>query len=488
MTSAEPFTWDPALAGDAGSASVLAQVFEGVTAFDADSQVQPALADSWQADDDGRRISFHLRPGVAYSDGSPIVAQHVVDSWLRLIDPARPSPLSSLLADVVGAVDYQAGRVGREEVGLRAEGEEVVVELRRPATYFLSVTASPSLAVVPPQMYGQLEEAPPQGIVVSGAYVPSVPSAGVIRLEANEHYWAGLPPLPTVELVSDLGGRSGVDVFEAGEVDYTGIGSGDASWISYDEDLGPQLRRTDSFSVSYYGFDTTSPPFDDPDVRLAFAKAVDWDRIVRLGDGEPATSMVPPGVPGRGDLDHRQGYEPDVARDLLAGAGYEGGAGFPTVTLATYGVGFEQTVVAELEQSLGVEVEIEAYDFQDYIRRQDAGEIIGAMWTLSWVADYPHAHDFLGLLLETGSASNEGRWSNAEYDGLIEQAAATADVVEQAAFYAQAQDVLAREAPVVPLAYGESWALSRDGLLGAQQSGVGFLRIAGLDWAEGSGR
>lgn len=485
IASSEPFTWDPAYAGDAGTASVLAQVFEGLTAFDAQSNVQPALAASWRADDDGRRMTFELRPGLTYSDGTPIAGQDVVDSWLRLIDPERPSPLASLLADVEGAVDYQAGRIGPEGVGFRATGEEVIVELRRPAAYFLAVTASPSLAVVPPQMLGRLDDAPPT--IVSGAYQPSIRNLGEIHLAANDHYWAGVAPLAEIDLVTDFDGRSGVDLFINGEVDFTGIGTADASWIKYDRGLGPQLRSTDSFSVTYYGFDTAAEPFDDAQVRLAFATAVDWRRMVDLADGVPATSMVPVGVPGRDEDDHVPAYDPDAARDLLAAAGYRGGAGFPPVTLATYGVGFEQTVADQLELNLGVSVQVEAREFQDYLE-QVSTSTQPQMWTLAWIADYPHAHDFLGLLLESGSGSNVGGWSNADYDALIEQAAATADPDEQATFYARAQEILEQQAPVVPVAYGESWALSRDGLLGALESGVGLIRYAGLDWAPGAGR
>ncbi|MEO6349940.1 MAG: peptide ABC transporter substrate-binding protein [Candidatus Limnocylindrales bacterium] len=484
--ASEPFTWDPAQAGDSGSANVLAQVFEGLTAFDSDSQVQPALADSWQASEDGRQLTFHLRPGIVFSDGTPITAADFVGSWLRLIDPRRPSPLSSLLADVQGALEHRAGQVTADAVGFRADGDNVIVDLRRPATYFLAVTASPSLAVVPPSMYGRLDLPPPPEIVVSGAYVPTL-APGVITLTGNPNYWAGLPPLDHVELVTDYGNKSGVTAFDDTDVDYTGIGAGDASWIRYDERLGPQLRRSTDFTVSYYGFDTIAPPFDRPEVRLAFAKAVDWDRLVRLSDGLPATSMVPAGIPGRDEADHRPTYDPQAARDLLSGAGYTNPADFPDVVLATYGVGFEETVAAQLEENLGVTVNVEVHDFADYIGRQHGPGSPG-IWTLAWSADYPHPHDFLGLLLETGSTSNDGGWSNAEYDALIEQAAATADPAEQAVFYAQAQDILQRDAPVVPLAYGESWALARDGLLGAQEAGVGIIRIAGLDWAPGTGR
>ena len=487
IAGGEPFTWDPAAAGDAGSANVIAQAFEGVTAFDAESRVQPALADAWQSSADGRQLTFHLRPGITYSDGTPITAQDVVDSWLRLIDPAQPSPLSSLVADVEGAMDYVAGRVGREEVGFRAEGDHVIVELRRPATYFLSVTASPTLAVVPPSMHGQLGATLPANVVVSGAYVPSVPSSDVIRMTANPNYWAGTPPLDVVDLVTDIGNQTAVDAFESGVVDYINVSSFDASWIAYHSTLGPQLRRTDDFTISYYGFDTTAPPFDRPQVRLAFAKAVDWDRMIRASGDEPATSMVPPGIPGRDDADHTPTYEPDVAEQLLAEAGYPGGEGFPPVVLATYGVGYEETVAAQLEANLGVQVDIEVHDFQQYIGRQ-RGPGAPGIWTLIWSADYPHPHDFLGLLLETGSSSNDGQWSNRAYDTLIEEAAATADLAEQQRIYSEAQELLEQEAPVIPLAYGESWALSRDGLLGATEGGVGIIRLAGLAWQEGSGR
>lgn len=485
IASSEPFTWDPALAGDAGSASVLAQVYEGLTTFDANSNVQPALAESWLASDDGRRLTFQLRSGLRYSDGTEIAAQDVVDSWFRLIDPARPGPLASLVADISGAAAYMAGDIGRDQVGIRADGSRVIVDLRRPATYFLAVTASPSLAVVPPSVREQIQSAPPA--VVSGAYVPTLGADGVITLTGNSNYWAGLPQLSLVELVTDFGGSGAVDLFASGELDYTSIGAADASWIVYDADLGPQLRRTESFSVSYYGFNTSAAPFDNPDVRLAFAQAVDWDRLTELAESQSATSLVPPGIPGRGDEDHRPPYDPAAARDLLSSAGYEGGEGFPAVTIATYGIGFEQVAAQQLEENLGVEVSVEGYDFEPYIGfLDDAGA--PQVWTLSWSADYPHAHDFLGLLLETGSTSNGGGWSNAQYDALIEQAAATTDPVEQARIYTQAQEVLEREAPIIPVEYGESWALSRQGLLGALDSGVGIIRYAGLAWEPGTGR
>jgi ABC-type oligopeptide transport system substrate-binding subunit len=478
------YTWDPARQSDSGTASVLAQVYDGLTAFDADSNVRPDLARTWQVDDSGQRITFQLRPGAAYSDGTPIAAQDVVDSWLRLIDPQNPSALASLLADVQGATDYQQGKADASAVGLHADGDRVIVDLRRSASYFLSVTASPSLAVVPPSIVSEIQSTPPT--VVSGAYIPTAPSDGTIHLAANPQYWAGTPALANIDLVTDYGGTSGAQLFDQDQLDYTSIGSGDASWISYDANLGPQLRQTDSFGLSYYGFNTTIAPFDDSNVRRAFAEAVDWNRVVTLAGGTPATSMVPPGVQGGDGQDHRPAYNVADAQALMAAAGFANGQNFPAVTLATYGVGYEQTVAKELHDNLGVTVDVEALDFEDYLGLV-ANSRTPTLWALSWIADYPHAHDFLGLLLETGSTSNTGKWSNARYDDLIAQAAATTDVDAQTALYSQAQEILTQEVPAIPVSYDQSWALSRNGLQGALQSGVGLIRYAGMQWAPGTG-
>ncbi|MDP8905401.1 MAG: peptide ABC transporter substrate-binding protein [Chloroflexota bacterium] len=483
-----PATWDPAQAGDAGSVSVLAQVFEGLTAFDHENRVQPALAESWTVGGDGRSIDFKLRPGISYSDGSPIDAQHVVDSWLRLIDPARPAPLASLLADVAGANAYLRGEGTREAVALRAEGDRVLVELARPATYFLAVTASPPLAVVPPEMHGSFAGPDlPAAMIVSGGYRPTRQDLSTILLEGNANYWAGAPPLSTIEVVTDTAGRSRVDMFEEGAVDYTDVSSSDAAWLRYDRALGPQLRSTPDLTIHYYGFDTTTPPFDDVRVRRAFAQAVNWDRIVRLGGDRPARSMVPPGIPGGGSEDYRPPYDPEAARTLLAEAGFPKGEGFPAVALVSNGYGYEEAVVTELERELGVSVSVELMDYSAYLGRGSTPDA-PRFWTLTWSADYPHAHDFLGLLLETGSVNNEGRWSNARYDAAIEQAAGTADPDEQERHYAEAQEILRAEVPIVPVEALEGWALAREGLLGALQSGVGYVRFAGMAWAEGSGR
>jgi oligopeptide transport system substrate-binding protein len=478
ISSGEPTSYDPAAQGDIGSAAVTAQIFEGLTAVDPGLSVRPALASSWDVSDGGRRIVFHLRPGLKFSDGSSLTAADVVRSWLRLIDPARPSPLASLILDVEGAPDYLRGRTrDPDTVGLRASGNDLEVRLSHPQAEFTSVVAGPSFGIVP-------AGPSPNGRIGSGGYVLADTSDSEITLRANDRYWAGRPTIRTVHLVTSLGGRSPVDAFDKGDLDYTGISSFDASWIAYDPDLGPHLRAVPSLSVEYLGFDVRQRPFDDVRVRRAFALAVDWPRLVRLastGTDVPATSMVPPGVPGRSEGDFGQHADSAAARQLLADAGYPEGRGFPGVTYLSGGTGIDEGIVKQLHDNLGITIRYETMDFTPYFSRlaQDPP----AIWSLGWTADYLGPNDFLGVLLGTDASNNYGHWSSAAFDQAITDAGAATDPAVVRAAYDRAEEIVLREVPVVPISYGSGWALSRTGLRGATQNGLGYLRMAGLTWA-----
>lgn len=483
-----PSTLDPAAQGDAGSAAVTAQAFESLTAFDAQRDLQPALAASWQVEDGGRRIVFQLRPGLAFSDGSPLVASDVIRSWLRLLDPAAPSPLVTLLLGVNGASGYLGGTAKAADVGLVADdgAGTVTVSMTRPAADFVAVVAGPSFGVVP-RSAGTDRAAfqPGPAFVASGGYVLTGLATDGLTLQANPHYWAGPPAISTITLVSDLAGASGTQAFADGKLDYAPVGDADAAWLAYDRDLGPQLRTVASLSTEYYGFDTSRAPFDDVRVRQAFAAAVDWRGIARLALSDPAgvaTSLVPPGIPGRSDRDVLPAHDPAAGRALLAAAGFPGGAGFPSITLLTGGTGYDLAVVTQLEAELGVTVQVENMGFDTYFQRLATDP--PAMWSLAWVADYPGRNDFLGVLLSTGASNNYGRWSSAEFDVAITAAGSSADETTASAAYDRAEAIVQRDVPVIPIAYGTGWALARTGLLGAGQNGLGILRLAGLAWAE----
>lgn len=479
----EPTTLDPALQGDIGSATFSAQLFESLTAFDTSLTLRPALARSWDISDDGTRVVFHLRDGLRFSDGTPLGAEDVVGSWLRIIDPARPSQLASLLTDVRGAKAYLTGaNPDPGEVAIKADGRDVVVDLVGPGADFPAIVASPTFGIVPAAVWRDGAEIDGWDVASSGGYVLEEVTPSEFTLTANERYWAGPPSIRTMHLLTGIDGRSSVAAFEDGDVDYTQISPFDATWIRYHADLGPQLRLVPSLSLTYIGFTIAKPPFDDDLVRQAFGAAVDWRRIVELGTGSrgqiAADSMVPPGIPGGGDRNWLPRHDPAEARRLLAAAGYPGGRGFPDVTFAIGGLVYADAIAHDLARELGVTINLEELDAHFDRLHLDPPHL----WTLGWVADYPGANDFLGVLLGTGSSNNYGRWSSASFDAAIDDALATRDPGGAQAAFERALEIVRSDVPAIPISYGDGWALSRNGLLGAGQNGLGILRLAGLAW------
>ena len=488
IVAGTPASIDPARHGDLGSASFVSQLYETLTAVDPSLTVRPALAESWAVTDDGRQVSFTLREGLTFSDGTPLTAADVVHSWRRLFTPTNRSPLASLVAEITGARDLLTGAsTDVSTLGVRAEGDRtVIVDLERGGGDLPAIVSSAPFAIVPATV-GDDEIAPDPGKQVgSGGYTLDRIDADAWVLKANPHYWAGTPAIGTVRMLTTLAGQSPVDAFTQGAVDVTPIGFLDAGWIAYDKDLGPSLRSDPSLSVTYYGFDVREPPFDNPLVRQAFAKAVDWKRLAALdepGSSVAATGMVPAGMPGAPDGDFMPAYDPAGARDLLKQAGYASGKDLGPISFIANGAGYDQGIVTMLEQNLGVTIDYATMDFATYQARLAADP--PRMWSISWVADYPGPNDFLGVLLGTGSTANQGGWSSPEFDAAIADATSAADPAAATAAYAHAMEIVRDQAPAVPVSYGTSFSLVRDGLLGASQNGLGILRLAGLAWADG---
>ena len=106
------------------------------------------------------------------------------------------------------------------------------------------------------------------------------------------------------------------------------------------------------------------------------------------------------------------------------------------------------------------------------------------MWTVDWVADYPDRTAILRLLLGSDQKNNFGRWSSSAFDAAVTEGSSATDPTAAAAAFDRAEGIVRDEAPVISLAYTTSYWLSRDGLLGAAENGLGFIRLAGLAWTD----
>jgi ABC-type transport system substrate-binding protein len=473
-------TLDPAFIADAGDVQLLLQLYAGLTRLDERGEPYPSLASGWEISDDGLTYTFAIRDGLTFSDDTPLAAGDVRRSWLRLLDPATGATAPDVLSVVEGASARLAGEAEEDDVGITAPDDEtLVVRLRHPAAYFLEIVATPATFVVPPQADATDGWQSVDRFVGSGPYIVDGADDGDLVLRANDRYVAGPPPIDEVRWVSVLDGDA-ASGFAADQVDLAQVPGWDATWIAYDEALGPRLHAAEPLAVSYFGFDATRPPFDDARVRRAFALALDRERLVPLSEGASSTaapSLVPPAIWPDGFAPATE-HDPTAANRLLDDAGYEDRSDLGTIVVNGSGLDVEPAV-ATWREVLGVDVEIETMDFGDFLAVLDNRP--PQVFTVSWIADYPSPHSIYGLLLEPGAASNYGDWRDDDFADRL-QAAARAAEDDVGVAYGEVDERVAEEAPVIPWAYGETWWLVADGLRGLGNLTVGLIDLGRVSW------
>jgi len=473
-------TLDPAFIANAADVQLILQLYAGLTRLDETGEPYPSLASGWQVSPDGLTYTFAIRDGLEFSDGSALVAGDVRRSWLRLLDPGTSATAPDVLSVVAGATRRLAGAIEEDGVGIAAPDDRtLVVTLRHPASYFPDIVATPATFVVPANADATPTWQSTQSFVGSGPYVVDELDGADLVLRANEHYVAGAPPIDEVRWVAEVDGDS-VTAFAADAIDLAGVSGSDATWIAYDADLGPHLNAAEPLVVSYLGFDTTAPPFDDPRVRRAFALALDRERLVPLSEGpsaQAAPSLVPPAI-------WPEGFEPELDADpaeaqrLLGAAGYADPADLGTIVVNGNGL-FVDPVIAAWREELGVEIKVETSSFETFL--DDLETRPPEVFTVGWIADYASPHALYGLLLEPGALSNYGDWRDDEFNELLEIAAAAPED-EVGAAYDDVEAYVAEQAPVIPWSYGETWWLVDGGLRGLGNLTVGLIDFGRVSW------
>jgi ABC-type transport system substrate-binding protein len=473
-------TLDPAFIGAASDVQLLLQLYAGLTRLDETGEPYASLAESWQTSADGLTYTFRLRGGLTFSDGSPLTADDVRRSWLRILDPATRATAPDVLTLIDGAAERLAG--GPESgVAITAPDDRTfVVRLRHPASFFPAITATPATFVVPRSATATPDWQQVGSFVGSGPYVADHMDGADLVLTANEHYVAGPPPIGEVRWVTELQG-DGVTAYANDTLDLVGVASWDAGWIAYDPDLGPALHEAAALNVQYFGFDTTRPPFDDVRVRQAFALALDRPRLVDLAEGtgaQAASSLIPPALWPTGLSDDQQA-DPTAARDLLDAAGYADRSKLGVIRVQGTGFGVAPAV-ATWRTELGVQVEIETMDFREYLTVLDERRV--QLFTINWIADYPSPDALYSLLLLPDAAANYGSWRDDEFVRLLERASAATDAAAEAAAYRAVDAYVDEQVPVVPWAYGATWWLARPGLRGLGNLTTGLLDFGRVSW------
>jgi len=480
----EPPSLDWSLATDHVSFNVISNLMVGLTEFDKDLKPAPVIAKSWEFQDGGKKIVFHLRDDVLWSDGKKVRAQDFEYSWKRLLSPKTASQYAYILFDIANAQEFSEGKIkDASSIGVQAPDEQtLVVTLRHPASYFLAIT---TFEVTYPQRQDIIEKfdtrwTEPGNIVTNGPFrMTSWKHENEIGLTANSSFFRGKPTIEKVTMYMINEKTTAVTMYEQGNLDFM-----DESHSIPPLDK-PRLSKMPGFKVvpqlrgEYYSFAVDRQPFDNPKLRQAFAMAIDREVLPKIlqGGPTPATSWIPPGM-----LAHNPEiglkFNPTEARRLMKEAGYPDGKGLPTIVLG-YNTDEEKKLIAEAIQSmwqkhLGVVVKIENQEWKVFLKKLQTDPF--PVFRSGWGADYPDPDNFMKLFT-SNSGNNHGRWKNPRYDQLLEQAAQELDPKKRTRLYDDAQKLLTEsDAAIVPL-YWKSEAT----LLNPKFVGLEYNSMARMD-------
>ena len=274
-----------------------------------------------------------------------------------------------------------------------------------------------------------------------------------IRLKKSETYWnAEQVSIERIDAMAVSSATTALNMYLNGQLDWaTDVPRTIISELKEREDFvsGPQL------TVYFYRLNVARKPVDDPRVRRALNLAINKKRLVEFVTkaGEiPAQSLVPPGLSGYQPANGGE-YNLELARQLLAEAGYPEGRGMPKVEVL-YNTSDNHRMIAEVIErdwrKLGVEVELRNLEWGNYLAAQHQSNYTIAR--AGWVADYSDPNTFLDMWV-TGGGQNETNWSNPQYDQLIAQASAESEPAKRMALLHEAEVLLMEEMPIIPIYY-----------------------------------
>lgn len=488
LFGSEPNTMDPGLMQTLDGATMAVHLFEGLTR-NSHGQFLPGVAEKWDISDDLKTYTFHLRDNSYWSDGQNVKAQDFEYAWKRNLDPRTASEYAYILYYIKGGEEFNSYAMKGEgatdedkkkdeeelkkledQVAVKALDDKTLeVTLVAPASFFLELCASQPTYF--PVRKDTVDANKDQWSMDVKTYLTNGPYLmkewkhnDEILVVKNDKYWdKKRVKLDEIHFKLMDDDNAALSATEAGDIQ-----------INYAHMPTTEIPRLEKegkakiypdLATYYYDFNVTKPPFDNAKVRKAFALAVDRTYIVEkvtMAYQKPATGMVAYGFPDpntKKDFRDKENtdYLPvtanvEEAKKLLAEAGYPDGKGFPEVEFI-YNTSEGHKKIAEaiqeqLKNNLGVTIKLTNMEWAVFVEERNKGNF--NFCRDGFGADYGDPISLLDLFT-TKSGNNSSKWSNAEYDKLIDTIKNTDDQkVRFDSMYAS-EKILMDEMPIMPL-------------------------------------
>ncbi len=463
-------TLDPQKTSLLASHEITTHIFDPLIQLDAEGTVYPALAESWEFSNDNKTLTFHLKEGVTFHDGSPLTADTVKWSVDRHLAPETASPTSWMLGPI--------------------ESVEVVDDLTVAYNYtapFVPLWVGLSYSYCAPLSQSAVEAAGDdfgRNPIGTGPFrfVSWEPDEGITLEAWKEHTWPstifdnpGPPYLDGARYVIMPEDATRIAALQSGDIDM--IAGSDAvpiDKIAQLENMGDlKVVTAPQAGVTYTYINTTVEPLNDVRVRQAINYAVDKQKMIQLVLGGNATvSRSPVGslfsALYTDDVTHYD-YDLDKAKALMAEAGVEDG--FDMTYLLLDGAIFRRIgeVVKEDLSQININVELQSLPVAEMVTR--ANEASDGMYFFWYTYSDP---DIIYQLLKKGEAFAWSYHTNPELDTLIEEQRVEFDLAARAEIFKQIQQIAVDEAYWLFLYEGQYVSAMRENVNGVEFDLVGF--------------
>lgn len=503
------------------------QLFEGLVKFDQnDLSIKPAIARSWDINENQTEWTFHIRQGVMFhadpcfadGKGRALTAKDFKFSFDKLCtaDPNNAQFDVTFKDRVVGANEsFEASKTGKN---LSVAGVKVIndstltITLKTPFAGFLNVLAMPGCWAYPKEALDKYALDMRVHPVGTGPFqLETVKEGEVLIMKKNPNYYGvdkdgnKLPYLDGLKYTFIREKKAEILEFKSGNLDMVYRLPveivpeilGDLEHAK-DRKTEFQILNSTAFNTNYLGFNTTSAAFNKKEVRLAFNFAIDRHKIADFtlqGEGNSGDYGIVPYVEAFEkdgyDFKGLKGYTLDVdkAREYLKKAGYPDGKGFPKVTLQINSGGGNNILIAEvvqkmLKENLNVDVDINTVPFAEHIDQVQSGKV--DFFRFAWIADYPDPETFLTVFYgkhvpasaTEKSFINYTRFKNARFDSLFAASFTEPDKAKRYAMLAKAEQVLLDEAPFMPIFYDENFRLEQLNVRNFPENAMNYMDLS----------
>ncbi|MEI4470780.1 peptide ABC transporter substrate-binding protein [Frigidibacter sp. MR17.24] len=459
----EQSSLDPQLIEDVSGSDIARQLFEGLTNQNAEGEVIPGVAESWDVSDDKLTYTFHLRDA-KWSNGDPVTAGDFVYAWQRAIDPATASEYQWYmgLMSIANAQDIIDGKKQPSELGVKAVDDKTFeVTLSTPIPYFVQMTSHTTTYPAPKAVIEEFGDqwTAPEHIVSNGAYMlkEHVPNERTVAVKNPEYWDAGNVTIETFVTLVINDESQALTRFLAGELDRTEMPAGQFPRMQKEHpDEAVSFPRLCNYYYTFNLSDQGPEAFKDVKVRQALSLAIDRDIITKnvLAGGQPPAYTFTPAatanfqVPDVPAASMTQAERDAKAKELLAEAGYD--ASNPLTFDMLYNTSEDHQKIAVAmsqmwKQKLGVQANLANMEWKTFLDTR--GQQNFDMARGAWCGDYNEASTFLDLLVSQ-SGYNDGKYANPKVDELMADAK-TAD--DPQADYTQVEQILAEDMPVIPV-------------------------------------